>query len=680
MNVSVSTLGDILGQTAGQLSASSRPDVSVRRAPSPVTPNEGQAPADAAPHAASGHDSAEIRREPAKKGGEDFNEVIRQKTKSPDNPETPNRSKPTEHDAESNAVDQPASPSQHSTAVQPTKDATTGKAELPGQRQPQQLLAETKAGRPHAGEAATSAELNLLATATRTQSGLTSAIHAQPEKKGSGGSIPTSNSTVPVAKTTESQTVEAASPAELNLLATATKSQSGLTVGTKTQPEMKDSGGSVPAPNSTVPVAKAVQSQVVEAVPSAELNLLAAATKKNQSELNVAIHTQPEKKDNTGSIPTQSSTAPVAKAVTEATGIREQMPGSPIQSAATATNPSEKSVIVETPAAAKTPTSASPAKALISESVVDGSHKTTHAADKTPVAAALPAMAQAKPAQPQAQVVTTGQQRSVPTPEIEAELATAQTPSKSPNPNGRNPAHNSSEASSVSGGRQVDVTAVQAATGQTQAGENSNSNGGLSSGSEQMLLQTTPPTQIDQPSTTFAAAAKTTSAPEQNPPSEPYPSVSDQVLDSVRSSLSQQTPNKQITIQLHPPELGKVSVKIEEQDAQITGVLEVSKAQTRSEIEQALPQIIRNLAGSGVQIGRFEVVLSQSGESQQQTLRDHSLHDSAFGQHNSSNSESSANQQQETATHYGPTGRGSYQSAVALQEMVVRDDSIDILV
>ncbi|MHC4581901.1 MAG: hypothetical protein ACYS14_10620, partial [Planctomycetota bacterium] len=258
MNVSVSTLGDILGQTAGQLSASSRPDVSVRRAPSPVTPNEGQAPADAAPHAASGHDSAEIRREPAKKGGEDFNEVIRKKTKSPDNPETPNRSKPTEHDAESNAVDQPASPSQHSTAVQPTKDATTGKAELPGQRQPQQLLAETKAGRPHAGEAATSAELNLLATATRTQSGLTSAIHAQPEKKGSAGSIPTSNSTVPVAKTTESQSVEAASPAELNLLATATKSQSGLTVGTKTQPEMKDSGGSVPAPNSTVPVAKAV--------------------------------------------------------------------------------------------------------------------------------------------------------------------------------------------------------------------------------------------------------------------------------------------------------------------------------------------------------------------------------------------------------------------------------------
>ena len=292
----------------------------------------------------------------------------------------------------------------------------------------------------------------------------------------------------------------------------------------------------------------------------------------------------------------------------------------------------------------------------------------------------LSATTQAKSFQTQAQVVTADRQGSVPTAEIEADLAAAQTPSKSPSLNGRNLAQNSSQASDGSSGRHLNVAAVQAATGPTEAGDNSNSNGSLNLGSEQMLSQTAPLTQVEQPSTTFTVDAKTASPPEQTLTDNPSQSVSDQILDSVRSSLSQQTANKQITIQLHPPELGKVSVKIQEQDAQITGMLEVSKAQTRLEIEQALPQIIRNLADSGIQIKRFEVVLSQGEQSEQHAFKDPSLQDSAFGQHNSANSDSSANEHEEPTTHYGPTGRGNYQSAAALQEMVVRDDSIDILV
>jgi len=133
---------------------------------------------------------------------------------------------------------------------------------------------------------------------------------------------------------------------------------------------------------------------------------------------------------------------------------------------------------------------------------------------------------------------------------------------------------------------------------------------------------------------------------------------------------------------LNPPELGKVSVKFLEQGAEITGTLEVSKAQTRAEIENALPEMIRNLADSGIAIKRLEVVLSQNDQPDQQPAKDPLLQDGEFQQQNSENPSQSSKQKQTTGTTQGPTGRSryQYQTAADTYEMLLTNNSINMLV
>jgi flagellar hook-length control protein FliK len=88
--------------------------------------------------------------------------------------------------------------------------------------------------------------------------------------------------------------------------------------------------------------------------------------------------------------------------------------------------------------------------------------------------------------------------------------------------------------------------------------------------------------------------------------------VSQQIAESVQSSVRQG--DKQVTIHLYPPELGRVYVRFQEQENQIIGLLEVSKAETRFEVEQQLPQIIRSLHDAGVEVRKFEVLLSDQSE------------------------------------------------------------------
>lgn len=89
-------------------------------------------------------------------------------------------------------------------------------------------------------------------------------------------------------------------------------------------------------------------------------------------------------------------------------------------------------------------------------------------------------------------------------------------------------------------------------------------------------------------------------------------SISGQILESIQSSLQQG--QSRLTIALNPPELGRVSVRFEEQGNQLIGILEVSQKQTRAEIEQALPQLLQNLQDGGVQIKRLDVMLNDQPE------------------------------------------------------------------
>jgi flagellar hook-length control protein FliK len=103
-------------------------------------------------------------------------------------------------------------------------------------------------------------------------------------------------------------------------------------------------------------------------------------------------------------------------------------------------------------------------------------------------------------------------------------------------------------------------------------------------------------------------------------------SIGEQVIESIRASLQQQ--DKQITILLNPPDLGRVFVKLQEQKEQIIGLLKVSKEQTKYEIEQALPQMLRILADSGIHIKRLEV--QHNNQPEQQADKYQSLADSAW--------------------------------------------------
>jgi flagellar hook-length control protein FliK len=85
-------------------------------------------------------------------------------------------------------------------------------------------------------------------------------------------------------------------------------------------------------------------------------------------------------------------------------------------------------------------------------------------------------------------------------------------------------------------------------------------------------------------------------------------SISEQIRDSMHASLARG--DRQFVIRLHPPELGSVLVRLGEQNEQIHGVLEVSRAETRHEIEQALPEVLRSLQDLGLQVRRVEVTVS----------------------------------------------------------------------
>ena len=152
--------------------------------------------------------------------------------------------------------------------------------------------------------------------------------------------------------------------------------------------------------------------------------------------------------------------------------------------------------------------------------------------------------------------------------------------------------------------------------------------------------------------------------------------VSRQISESIQNSLQAGAAKQQIRIQLNPPELGKVCIKFQEQQNSLTGVLEVEKAQTRNEIEHALPQIIRNLGELGIQLKRLDVTLT---DDTQQFIKDQSLQNDSFhpndfvGDDGHNRGDSSGDNEPLTSD----TGYGGGSPEIKMQ---LADDSIDMFV
>jgi flagellar hook-length control protein FliK len=115
------------------------------------------------------------------------------------------------------------------------------------------------------------------------------------------------------------------------------------------------------------------------------------------------------------------------------------------------------------------------------------------------------------------------------------------------------------------------------------------------------------------PSPRLATQTQSQTSVDAPPVRSPVQSVGEQIRDSMHASAARG--DRQILIRLNPPELGTVLVRFQEQGDHFNGTLEVSSRETRREIEQALPQVVRALQEAGVQIRRVEVVTSDQAES-----------------------------------------------------------------
>jgi len=198
----------------------------------------------------------------------------------------------------------------------------------------------------------------------------------------------------------------------------------------------------------------------------------------------------------------------------------------------------------------------------------------------------------------------------------------------------------------------------------TTAGSNSNPEQILTANGVQQTIVEQPPPQIPVADTL--------------PQGQQKQQFMDQIFESIQSSVQQDS--KQITIRLNPPELGKVFIKFQENNGHIIGVLRVSEAQTRYEIEKALPQLIQNLVDSGVVIKRLDVVMA---EQPQQPLKEQFTQNGQENWANQHNLPEGNNGQRRNYTDEWGTNSG-YGGAEAdmsgLSDSFITDKSMNVLV
>jgi flagellar hook-length control protein FliK len=152
--------------------------------------------------------------------------------------------------------------------------------------------------------------------------------------------------------------------------------------------------------------------------------------------------------------------------------------------------------------------------------------------------------------------------------------------------------------------------------------------------------------------------------------------VSEKLQATIANSVKEG--QNQVTVRLDPPELGKVTIQLRQEDGQITGSLEFSKAETKSQVQQLLPQVINNLQNSGIAVKKLDVIqTSVDNSNTYQQYRDGFADQQAyeqrqFNQNGSYGSFSSG--------YDWVTGQSSYSSESIYSDSYIEDDAVNILV
>jgi flagellar hook-length control protein FliK len=405
------------------------------------------------------------------------------------------------------------------------------------------------------------------------------------------------------------------------------------------------------------------------AVKSAEIKLL-HSTEKGQLGLKTVLPTTSEGQNGlkavlpgTSVLPDTSKSTPESKITFE-----------------TGKNTDKVSVSAKTIAETKSITEKGIIKELTPEVPANTGKSTTTASGKIPSANINPSVVHTKAPEIQLQPAGIDPEKSVPAKETEAKITDAQTLSKLLNSNGKEATHTGNNLSENQNAQKLNIASVQVSTGQTKDQGTSTSNKNNSQGFEQMLSHNTPQTLITEQTPATAKNATAANMPGQNSSSNVSADIGKQILESIQSSVSQQGAERQITVRLNPPELGKVSITFRQQDGELTGLMEVSKAQTRFEIEQTLPQIIRNLADSGIHIKRLEVMLSNQEQPGQGTLGNQSMQSGGAHQHNSANPGTQGNNHDANESNEWLASNNGYENLYELQEALITDSSINMLI
>ena len=248
------------------------------------------------------------------------------------------------------------------------------------------------------------------------------------------------------------------------------------------------------------------------------------------------------------------------------------------------------------------------------------------------------------------------------------------------NPNSKETIHTGNDIPENQSVQKLNIAAMQVSTGQTKDRSISTSNKNTSQGLEQIFSHNNSQTIITEQNPSSAKNTTAANLTSQNSSRDVSADIGKQILESVQRTISQQGVERQITVRLNPPELGKVLIKFQQHDTELTGLMEVSKSQTRFEIEQTLPQIIRNLADSGIQIKRLEVMLSNEQQTGQGTSGNQSLQNGGSQQQYSGNPGTSGNDMDVHQSNEWLTSNNSYEDLSELQGTLITDSSINLLI
>jgi flagellar hook-length control protein FliK len=323
-------------------------------------------------------------------------------------------------------------------------------------------------------------------------------------------------------------------------------------------------------------------------------------------------------------------------------------------------------------------------KNLMDKSVIHTNEKTSvlNATEKTPAKNTNFSQSQNKITELDSQPIETVPEKSKPNAEITTNNKTTQTEIISETSNNKdkeipNKANKFLDNSIV---RDSNITDVKISINQTKRNDTSTFNNNSHFDSEQTPSQNNPLTSVTELSPNPTEGTKTFEYPSQNLPNNTSVEIGKQVLESIHNSYTQEGRNQQITVQLNPPELGKVLIKFQEQDSQITGLLEVSKTQTRVEIEQLIPQIVRSLQESGIQIKRFDVTLTQGEQSGQGSLKEQTLQNGFAQQQGSADSYTGRNNPNTGEINEWFNNNISYRNISELEKSLIDDGSINMLI